>query len=197
MSLVYRIMYRLGATPWDGHEPPEPLVDLIEGPGSLPPGDMLDIGCGTGGDAIYGARHGWNVTGLDSVPQALEQARRNARAAEAQVRFVQADISRPGDGELGASYTLLLDGGCLHGLTPSQLQNAAARLTDLAKSGATLLVFAFAPGRRGPAPRGIDPAQIPALFPQWDIAFSRPASDVVLRGPMRHADPCWHQLVRR
>ena len=66
MSVGYRIMYRLGITPWVHGEPPEPLAALIEGPRSLPPGDMLDIGCGTGHDAIYCARHGWAVTGVDA-----------------------------------------------------------------------------------------------------------------------------------
>jgi len=198
MSASYRIMYRLGITPWEHTEPPPALAALIEGPDALPPGDMLDIGCGTGHDAIYAARHDWNVTGLDIVPRALERARRNARAAGAAVRFVQADISQAGHGELGGgNYTLLLDGGCLHGLTPAQLQRAAAALTEAAKPGAVLLMFAFAPGRRGPAPRGIGPAQMPALFPGWDLDFSRPATDVKLSGVARNASPAWHQLVRR
>jgi hypothetical protein len=113
------------------------------------------------------------------------------------VRFLHGDIARAGHGELGANYTLLLDGGCLHGLAPAQLRDAIASITDAAKSGAVLLMFAFAPGRRGPAPRGIDPAQIPALFPQWDLDFSRPATEVQLRGPVRNASPSWHQLIRR
>ena len=73
----------------------------------------------------------------------------------------------------------------------------AATITGAALPGARLLMFAFAPGRRGPAPRGIDPAQIPALFPQWNVAFSSPASEITLRGPMRNARPSWHQLVKR
>ena len=44
MSLAYRMMYRLGVTPWEHAEPPGPLADLIEGPDALPPGGMLDIG---------------------------------------------------------------------------------------------------------------------------------------------------------
>jgi SAM-dependent methyltransferase len=197
MSVGYHLMYRLGITPWEHSEPPDPLAALVEGPQALPPGDMLDIGCGTGGDAIYAALHDWNVTGLDFVPRALEHARRNARAAGAAVRFLQCDLTRAGRGELGASYTLLLDGGCLHGLTPAQLTRAVATITDAAKPGATLLMFAFAPGRRGPAPRGIGPAQIPALFPEWDLAVSRPATEVKLRGPVRNANPSWYQLVKR
>ncbi len=197
MSLAYQMMYRLGITPWEHTEPGGPLADLIEGPRALPPGDMLDIGCGTGRDAIYGARHGWAVTGIDAVPRALEHARANARQVGAQVRFLQADITTIGAGELGASYTLLLDGGCLHGLAPAQLRHAAATITGTAKAGATLLMFAFAPGRRGPAPRGINPAQIPGLFPQWELDFSRPASEITLSGPLRNARPTWYQLVKR
>ena len=197
MSLAYRTMYRLGITPWEHSEPPVPLANLVTGPRALPPGDMLDIGCGTGRDAIYCARHDWTVTGVDAVPRALEHARANARQAGAQVRFLQADITTVGAGELGASYTLLLDSGCLHGLAPAQLRHAAATITAAAKAGATLLMFAFAPGRRGPAPRGINPAQIPELFPQWELAFSRPASEITLSGPLRNARPAWYQLVKR
>jgi hypothetical protein len=70
-------------------------------------------------------------------------------------------------------------------------------MTDAAEPGATLLLFAFGPGHRGPGPRGIDPAQIPLLFPQWDLAFSRPASEVALRGAIRNGSPSWCQLVKR
>jgi SAM-dependent methyltransferase len=197
VSLAYQIMYRLGVTPWEHREPPEPLAGLIEGPRALPPGDLLDIGCGTGHDAIYCARHGWTVTGVDAAGRALQDARRNADQAGVQIRFLHADIAGPGTTDLGAGYTLLLDFGCLHGLPDGSFQRAAATITNAAKPGAVLLMFAFAPGRRGPAPRGIDPARIPALFPQWDLTFSRPASEVPLRGPMRNARPSWYQLVRR
>lgn len=197
MSLAYQIMYRLGITPWDAHETPEPLVGLIEGPRALPAGHMLDIGCGTGHDAIYCAQHGWTVTGVDVVGRALETARRNAERAGANIRFLHADIAAPGTADLGAEYSLLLDGGCLHGLSDRSLRQAVATITDAAKPGATLLMFAFAPGRRGPAPRGIDPARIPVLFPQWDLTFSRPAREVMVNKRLRDASPSWHLLTRQ
>ena len=198
MSRAYQIMYRLGITPWEHREPPVPLTELVEGPGALPPGDMLDIGCGTGHDAIYCARHGWTVTGVDVVGRAVETARRNAGQAGASLRFLQADIAGPGTAaDLGSGYTLLLDGGCLHGLRDEPLRRAVTTITDAAKPGAVLLMFAFTPGRRGPAPRGIDPARLPALFPRWDLAFSRPASEITVNRAMRDADPFWHQFVRQ
>jgi len=197
MSLAYQIMYRLGVTPWEHHEPPVPLTALVEGPNALPPGDMLDIGCGTGHDAIYCARHGWAVTGVDAVGPALKAARRNAGQAGANIRFLHADIAGPGIADLGAGYTLMLDGGCLHGLRDEPLQRAVATITDAAKPGAVLLMLAFAPVRRGPAPRGIDPARLPALFPHWDLTLSRTASEIRVNKAMREANPAWYQLVRQ
>jgi len=197
MSLIYRMMYRIGLTPWDDDQPPEPLAAMVGGPAALTPGLMLDVGCGTGYDAIYCARRGWTVTGVDAVPRALRHARRNASEAGVHVRFVRADITKVSDGELGHGYALLLDVGCLHGLSQAQLRHVAATLTDAAAPGATLLTFAFAPGRRGPAPRGIDTGELTALFGQWDLTFSRPATEVELRGPVRNASPSWYQLVRR
>jgi 2-polyprenyl-3-methyl-5-hydroxy-6-metoxy-1,4-benzoquinol methylase len=50
------------------------------------------VGCGTGNAAIYLARHGWKVTGIDLVGHALDKGRRKARAASAEVRFVRDDV---------------------------------------------------------------------------------------------------------
>jgi SAM-dependent methyltransferase len=196
MSLAYRIMYGLGLTPWERTEPPGPLADLVQGPDALTPGAMLDVGCGTGHYAIYCARHGWNVTGVDVVPRALRDARRNASRADAQVRFLQADISRASGDDVGDGYSLLTDIGCLHGLSPARLASAVATITGAASTGATMLMFAVAPGLRAPLPRGIDPAEIPVLFRDWKLLSSRPASDVALQGAMRQASPFWYQLER-
>ena len=53
MSLLYRVMYRIGFTPWDTGQVPPELSALIEGAGALPAGRALDIGCGTGTQAMY------------------------------------------------------------------------------------------------------------------------------------------------
>jgi SAM-dependent methyltransferase len=197
MSRAYQVMYRLGFMPWEHRQPPAQLTDLIEGPSALPPGDMLDIGCGTGHYAIYCARHGWTVTGVDIVGRALDSARQYANQADADVRFLHADITKIGTAELGTGYGFLLDVGCLHGLPDGGLQRAIATITDAAKPGASLLMLAFNRGYRGPAPRGIDPARIPTLFAQWDLATRRPASEIAPRGGMRRAGPTWYRLIRQ
>lgn len=60
---------------WSGR-PNQTLVDLVA---DLPVGRAVDLGCGEGGDAIWLAQRGWQVTGVDISPTALA---RGAAAAE-------------------------------------------------------------------------------------------------------------------
>ena len=62
---------------WSGN-PNKYLVSEVSG---LSPGTALDVGCGEGADAIWLARQGWQVTGVNISTVALERAR--AHAAEA------------------------------------------------------------------------------------------------------------------
>ena len=82
--MLFRAMYRVGFTPWDGHPLAKSLHDLVEGNGSpaLPAATALDIGCGTGDASIYLAQHGWQVTGVDFVPRALAKARAKRKPAK-------------------------------------------------------------------------------------------------------------------
>jgi len=57
----------------------------------LTPGRALDVGCGEGADAIWLARHGWNVTAIDISDVALRRAREAAERAGASVEWVCAD----------------------------------------------------------------------------------------------------------
>src|SRR3954453_10907332 len=93
---LFRLFYRLGFTPWDGHPLAQSLRNLIEGDGSpaLPPGRAIELGCGTGDTAIYLANHGWQVTAVDFVPKALEKAKAKARAQNVTVNFAHADVTR-------------------------------------------------------------------------------------------------------
>lgn len=52
-------------------------------------GPILELGCGTGRFALYLARHGFTVTGLDIVPGMLARARQ--KAGDLPVRWVEAD----------------------------------------------------------------------------------------------------------
>jgi SAM-dependent methyltransferase len=194
MSAPYQVMYRIGFTPWDQHEVPDPLVELIQ---SLPAGRMLDIGCGTGSDAIWCANQGWEVTGIDAVSVPIRRATRRAEVAGAKVRFLHANIARIDPAQLGSDYAVLQDIGCFGGLSDADRRRAAATMTAVAAAGARLLMFAFGPGGGGFGPRRVALPEIRSLFSVWDVEFSRAANDVDIKGPMRDAPRHWHQLVKR
>ena len=98
---LFRLFYRLGFTPWDGHPIAQNLQDLVE---NCRAGKALDLGCGTGDSSIYLAQHGWQVTGVDYVPTALEKARVKAAATKASVDFVRADVTQLSHDGLGDGF---------------------------------------------------------------------------------------------
>ncbi|MBO2450761.1 methyltransferase domain-containing protein [Actinomadura barringtoniae] len=55
---------------WSGRVNPV-MAEIVE---PLKPGRVLDLGCGEGGDAVWLARQGWRVTGVDISATALERA---------------------------------------------------------------------------------------------------------------------------
>jgi SAM-dependent methyltransferase len=114
----YRVLYRLGITPWERDTVPTPLVEL--GARYPSPGRALDIGCGTGRDAVYLAGRGWTVTGVDSVPRALDAAKQRARASGVDVNWVRGDVTRLQTLGIGEDYELLVDRGCFHGLADTE-----------------------------------------------------------------------------
>ena len=160
---LFKVFYRLGFTPWDGHPLATSLRDLIEGPQALQPGTALDIGCGTGDNPLYLARHGWDVTGVDFVTTAIAKARAKAVGAQADVRFEYADATRLTTEAIGADFSLITDTGCLHGMNAEARDAYVREVTAIAAPGAHLLIVAFIPGASFGVP-GIEPAEVKRRF---------------------------------
>jgi SAM-dependent methyltransferase len=197
MSLVYRVLYRVGFTPWDTGEVPVELTAVVEG-GGLPPGRALDIGCGTGTQAVYMATHGWRVTGVELLEQPLHRARDRAAAAGVEVEFVKADATRLTEVGLEPGFTLLLDRGCFHGLNEQQRSAYAQGVTELAAPGASFLLMAFARNRVLAGPPGVDPEQIVSAFESgWEIGAAAPDTAPPPAGPLKNVPLSWYRLTRR
>jgi len=82
---------RLGRTPWEIGERQEP-VDLVTSQ-RLRSCRAIDLGCGTGANAVFLARHGFDVTSVDFSLVALAKATATAEAAGVAVRFVEDDLT--------------------------------------------------------------------------------------------------------
>jgi SAM-dependent methyltransferase len=63
--------------PWDCGHPSTELRRVVEETDELPRGRLLELGCGTGTNAIYLAQIGFQVTAVDGSSEAI--ARANAR----------------------------------------------------------------------------------------------------------------------
>ncbi len=169
--LLFKIFYRIGFTPWDGHPLARSLRDLVEGNGSpaLEARTALELGCGTGDASIYLAQHGWRVTAVDFVARALNRARAKARNAAAAVNFVQADVTRLTQAGIGSDFTLIVDNGCLHNMNDDDQDAYVREVSAVSAPDARLLIVAFVPGGRLGV-RGIESSEMERRFaPGWTL----------------------------
>lgn len=176
MSLFYEVSYRLGFHPWEdlaGHQPfADQLLSLVasEEHGVGPPyGRALDLGCGSAVWGVQLARRGWQVTGLDNVSRALDRAEERVRDAGVEMALVLVDVTRLHESDIGSGYRLVLDTGTFHGLAREERAAMGREVSAVASDDATLLLDCFAPGRRGPLPRGCTRADVEEAFPAWEI----------------------------
>lgn len=84
------------------------LADLIER--EIPVGvyqKVVDVGCGRGRHSITLAERGYDVTGFDLSPTAIEKARRIAKERDlSSVRFIVQDMRKPLDDTFDAAFNL-------------------------------------------------------------------------------------------
>jgi SAM-dependent methyltransferase len=202
MSLFYRIAYWIGFTPWERmsslpiYDQVTALFDREESERKQPFGKALDLGCGSGFSAVKLATRGWEVTGIDLVAKALRTARKRAHEADAHVRFVHGDITALRAAGVGSGFQFFLDLGAVHGFNDTERRAAGREVTAVAAPGATLLMAAWKPARRGPFPRGASRQDIEAAFPDWTVIAEEAANVTGAPGPVKKADPRFYRLRR-
>ena len=157
--------YKGGNPPWDTNITPPELVAQVEGRQAMPSGRALDLGCGTGTNSLYLAGHGWDVTGIDFIPSAIEQAREKQRGAgqlSGNVHFLVGDVTQLDALKLEPGSTLLFDLGCLHSLEEFARGRYARGVAQLAAPGALFLLYGFMPNQL--LPNRLTRSEVQALF---------------------------------
>jgi SAM-dependent methyltransferase len=178
----YNAIYRRGA-PWE-RTPRAELVDLLTSrrlhPGVTLGPRALDVGCGSGADSLMLAEHGFEVTGVDFSPVAIDKALA-AAGDRPRVSFVQADLFALPAEVMAEPFDLIFDGGTVDDFPSAARRTLAGVLAGLARPGTVLLMWCFSatpdeapwfslagPSRLGGL--GILPAEISALFgSDWNI----------------------------
>ncbi|NJD28185.1 MAG: class I SAM-dependent methyltransferase [Chloroflexi bacterium] len=139
MKAFYDAWYRWGNPPWIG-EPRSELVRLVED-GTLKPGRAIDLGCGVGDNAIFLARHGFEVTAVDFAPSAVARAQARAREAGVEVDFLVDDLTRLS--HVRGEFDLLVDYGTFDDLGAGDREAYVREIVPLAGQGGRFLLWVF------------------------------------------------------
>ncbi len=101
--------------------------------------------------------------------------------------------------QVGSGFSLLLDVGCFHGLRPQQRPAYVQQADAVSHPGSTLLMLAFQPGRRPPAPlpRGASRQELEDAFRSWDVIGDDAADTSCMSGPAKRTAPHFFRLRRK
>lgn len=187
--------YASGELPWDSATPDAHLVELVE-LGVIVPGRALDIGCGTGTNAIWLASRGFKVHALDIAPRAIERAQAKQRAAGVEVQFAVLDFLSAAPP--GAPFDFVFDRGVFHVFdAPEERARFAERVASLLAPGGHWLCLAGStegPAREYGPPRRSARDLLQAVEPVLELALLRSIS-FDLDTPS--AAKAWSMLARK
>jgi SAM-dependent methyltransferase len=164
----------LGTPPWDIGRPQREFVRLAD-EGSIA-GDVVDLGCGTGENAIMFASRGNRVLGVDSAPLAIDKARAKARDRKSKAEFLVADALNLGP--LRRTFDVATDCGLFHTFSNEERGTFVHSLDGVVKAGGRYFMLCFSD--REPAdwggPRRVKKEEIIRTFSSgWRIDSIAPA----------------------
>jgi SAM-dependent methyltransferase len=168
------------------------LLDREEAERSHPLGRAIDLGCGRGQFTPELARRGWEVTGIDYVPAAIDAAKSKGAPG---VTYVVGDVTDLASAGLG-TFDFFFDVGCFQGFNAEQRLAVGRGVSALANPGATLLMLAFGPTRIRAQAGGVSQDEVEAAFPGWEMLAVEPADTTGLGWPMNKTAPQWYRLRR-
>ena len=168
----FETAYR-GRPPWDIGRPQKEFVALAR-QGEIT-GSVLDIGCGTGDNALFFADEGHEVLGIDVVPAAIEKAQQKAAGHGPGVQFLVLDArDLP---RLNRTFDTVTDCGFFHTLSDDDRPVYVNNLAAVLPRGGKYFMLCFSelePGGYGP--RRVTQAEIRETFRDgWVIHSIRPA----------------------
>lgn len=181
---AYNLAYQTSKPRWDSDEAPPEVQAFVKE--SSTRGRALDLGCGTGTNAIYLVQNGFITTGIDFSSKAIEMAQAKAQQKNVSVDFREADVTRLDF--LSDPFDLILDVGCLHGLNKSGREDYALHATRLSRPDSTLMIWAFDGKTMGV---GTLPGELPRLFEPY-FTLER-----MEHGSFHDRSSAWYWFVRK
>jgi SAM-dependent methyltransferase len=167
---TFEEMYK-AVPPWEIDGPQSEIVHLAERGEIKSP--VLDVGCGTGENALYLAGLGFEVVGIDIVPVAVEKALGKAKQRSLTATFLVLDALNLQ--ELQGSFNTVIDSGFFHVLPDKKRPVFVKSLATVLHPGGIYFMMCFSehePGSWGP--RRVTRAEIRETFRRgWVINYIR------------------------
>jgi cyclopropane fatty-acyl-phospholipid synthase-like methyltransferase len=159
--------YREGSPPWDIGRAQADVVRLVDA--GLITGRVIDIGCGTGENALYCATAGLDVVGVDRSPEAIRQARDKARQRGASIRFDVADVLDLTEYRQG--FDTATDSGVFHVFDDEDRPRYEDSVHGVLRPGGQLFLLCFSEHQPGDwGPRRVTQAELRETFTDgWHI----------------------------
>lgn len=163
-----------GTPPWEIGRP-QRVFEALARAGDLR-GRVLDVGCGTGEQALLAAALGLDATGVDSAPTAIERARTKASERDLHARFLVWDALELG--ALGEQFDTVLDSGVFHVFPDEERPRFVESLGAVIPPTGRYFMLCFSdrvPGTFGP--RRVSQDEIRSSFADgWRIESIEPAT---------------------
>ena len=160
--LDWDVLYRESTPPWETGKPAAELIRLI-GEKAIRPCRVLEVGCGTGANAVYLARGGFEVTAIDSSPTAIERARTRVEQSGALLRIVLDDVF--GFVRSCGTFDLVFDAGFYHFIRQTELSRFLDLLWHVTRPGSLYLTLAGAAGETAEG----GPPQVSEEQIRWEL----------------------------
>jgi ubiquinone/menaquinone biosynthesis C-methylase UbiE len=186
------------AAPWDIGKPQpafEAAADAITG-------SVLDIGCGTGENALFFASKRHPVTGIDFLEGPITVAKRKAAERGIKATFLVKDALKLQ--EWSERFDNIIDSGLFHVFPDEERRQYVHGLNTVLNPGGRLLLLCFSdktPGTEGP--RRVTEKELRDAFAKgWEIERLEPArfevrpepKNAMFAGQNPHA---WFMVARR
>ncbi len=162
-----------GTPPWDIGRPQKEFVNLDVG--GLIQGDVLDVGCGSGENALYFADQGHVVWGVDAASNAIAKARKKAQDRRITATFTVRDALNLH--LIGKTFDTVIDSGLFHVLSDLERPCFARNLSEVLVPGGRYYMLCFSEREQGEyGPRRVTQAEIRETFTDgWSVEWIREA----------------------